>query len=97
MALKTGLLQFRYDFTTQEEPIQVETAISESQKRMRETLSIAQPFIASRGITFTLLSDYEITLSSTEVRAKRLNHHLDWKDMVAPSIRDYLDSEKLYI
>lgn len=69
----------------------------EEAKRMKDTMSLAQPYINASYVSFTDISDREMTLSSSEVRAKRANEEEEWKDMVPSTIQEYIDRKRLYI
>ncbi|KAL5504226.1 hypothetical protein ACEPAH_8300 [Sanghuangporus vaninii] len=79
------------------QPLQVEEQVTEVQERLRETLSIAQPFISTGSVSFLPLTDYEMSLSSTEVRGKRMEGIQEWRTMVPSRVSDYIENQGLYM
>ncbi|KAL5486095.1 hypothetical protein ACEPAI_7139 [Sanghuangporus weigelae] len=79
------------------QPLQKEEQVTQDQERLHETLSIAQPFIAAGSVSFILLTDYEMSLSSTEVRGRRMGGTQEWRTMIPLRVGDYIENQGLYM
>ncbi|KAL5525694.1 hypothetical protein ACEPAG_7031 [Sanghuangporus baumii] len=79
------------------QPLQMEEQVIQDQERLHETLSIAQPFIPTGSVSFILLTDYEMSLSSTEVRRKRMGGTQEWRTMIPLRVGDYVENQGLYM
>lgn len=67
------------------------------EQKIWETLQLAKPFVESGFVSFTDLTDWEMQLSSSEVRSKRACLTQEWRRMVPLRIDEYIDEHKLYL
>lgn len=63
---------------------------------IEKTLALAQTFLLNGSLTFIRLSESDASLSSSKVRA-RVAKGLDWKQMVAHHVENFIEEQSLYI
>ncbi|THH08878.1 hypothetical protein EW145_g2410 [Phellinidium pouzarii] len=71
--------------------------VSETQKKLQETLLLAQPFVEAGSVSFTELTEQEMTLSSSEIRTERAKGSVKWLLMVPARVGEYIVQEEIYV
>ena len=69
---------------------------SDAVKKAREVMQLAKPFVDAGKIALTDLTDWEMQLSSSEVRSKCAAQDDKWRAMVHSSVYEYIENHHLY-
>lgn len=70
---------------------------TEADTKTRETLALAEPYASAGHVTFMELSEWEMLLSSSEVRTECARGSQAWRDMVPQLIAEFIEEHELYI
>ena len=63
---------------------------------VRVTLKMAEPYVAAGNVSFASLTDWEMLLSSSAVRAERRKDSEAWLEMVPNSVAEFIRQNELY-